>query len=535
MKTHSFKIIAAIIASALFPHHVLAAKLTMEQRLDMLEKELQQTRAEFLEYKAQHEHPATVKHFATLPAPKAEAKIAAKAAPKAVPVSDSSTIDVASTSAGSKTRQPVTIKDLSRYIKDDIGFTYTGYIRSGWATGNHGSPQSYAIGSLGRFGNEHTGWFDLLLKQRMYHQNGKSAEAVVRLDGNVTQQYGNGWFGDNDGNENLLQFSDMYLTTNGFLPFAPEADLWVGKHYLPVYELQMLDWKSMRTDAGGGVGIENMIAGPGKLDLSLTREDMDVYSRDLAHKTQMNSNVIEVRYKDLPLWDSAKLTLEGKYSIANKTHDQKKNEDSNSFYKLKDAWLATALVHQQLQHKGFNDFTLQVANNSIASGFANYNSANPNISNNGKYYGDHTNGKAFRLISQGEMYLSDKIIMANTLVWSGGHDVYSYNSGSHSDFQSLRTVVRPAWIWSKYNQTGVELSWFTQTNKNKAGEHLKESGYKTTLYHAFKVDTSILTSRPEIRFYGTYLHILDNELSKFSFHDEKNDQLSLGVQAEVWW
>jgi maltoporin len=30
--------------------------------------------------------------------------------------------------------------------------------------------------------------------------------------------------------ENYMQFSDMYVNTTGFLPFAPEADFWVGKH-----------------------------------------------------------------------------------------------------------------------------------------------------------------------------------------------------------------------------------------------------------------------------------------------------------------
>ena len=37
--------------------------------------------------------------------------------------------------------------------------------------------------------------------------------------------------------------------------------------------------------------------------------------------------------------------------------------------------------------------------------------------------GDHTNGIAWRLISQGEMYLTDNIIMANALVYSHGEDV----------------------------------------------------------------------------------------------------------------
>ncbi|WP_186803173.1 carbohydrate porin, partial [Escherichia coli] len=99
------------------------------------------------------------------------------------------------------------------------------------------------------------------------------------------------------------------------------------------------------------------------------------------------------------------------------------------------------------------------------------------------YYGDHTNGIAWRLISQGEMYLTDNIIMANALVYSHGEDVYSYESGAHSDFDSIRTVIRPAWIWNTWNQTGLELGWFKQQNKTQQGVTLNESAYKTTLWH----------------------------------------------------
>ncbi len=55
------------------------------------------------------------------------------------------------------------------------------------------------------------------------------------------------------------------------------------------------------------------------------------------------------------------------------------------------------------------------------------------------------------------------------------------------------------------------------------------------LYHALKVGPSLLGSRPEIRFYGTYLNILDNELSQFKFNDNSNNEFMAGIQAEVWW
>ncbi len=85
------------------------------------------------------------------------------------------------------------------------------------------------------------------------------------------------------------------------------------------------------------------------------------------------------------------------------------------------------------------------------------------------YYGDHTNGVAWRLISQGEMYLADRIIMANALVWSHGEDVYSYESGARSDFNSFRAVIRPAWIWDTWNQTGVELGWLPRRTPPSRG------------------------------------------------------------------
>ncbi|ASY79846.1 carbohydrate porin [Pectobacterium polaris] len=550
-KKFPVKMMVLLMSSVFLSNGAMAAKLTVEERLELLEKELaankaelQSTKKELREYKTIAENKTQVAANSTAK-DKTRAVVSVDSSPANHTVAASATSSVDVATAANTQQKPLTLDEISKYVKDDIGFSYTGYLRSGWATGTNGSPESYAIGSLGRFGNEHSGWFDLLLTQRVYNKDGKTAHAVVKLDGNVGQQYSAGWFGDNTGNENVLQFSDLYLTTNGFLPFAPEADFWVGKHVLPVYEIQMLDWKSDRVYAGAGVGIENMNAGPGKLDLALTREDVNVYAREYenpnigrnADKTKMNTNTMEIRYKNLPLWDDGALTLIGKYVMANKNDSQKHNESNNEYFKMKDSYLATAIVRQKLDARGgFNEFTLQSANNSIASGFARYNDGNPSIGQGENYYGDHTGGNAFRVISQGEMYLHDNIIMANALVYSWGKDIYSYETGAHSDFESIRTVIRPAYIWDTYNQTGVELGWFTQKNTNQAGVNFRESGYKTTLYHALKVDTSILNSRPEIRLYGTYLNILDNEISGYKFSDDKNkSQFIVGVQAEVWW
>lgn len=548
-------LLSSSILLALSSTHVMAAKLTVEQRLELLERQLSENKSEL--NKTQKELAIYKDKVAQLqpagnnvqsgPAPVNQTVYSPVAdnienennhldtKPAPTPVKGTQKVAVVNNEGGKTTVESVTLKDISKYIKDDIGFSYEGYFRSGWAAANRGSAQTYAAGSLGRFGNEMSGWFDLTLNQRVYNQDGKTANAIVTYDGNVGEQYNDAWFGDNNGNENIMQFSDIFLTTRGFLPFAPEADFWVGKHKLPEYEIQMLDWKSLTTQVAAAVGIQNWNLGVGQLDASLSRNDVDVYSRDFSHTTQMNTNSVDLRYRNIPLWEKGSLSLMGKYAFANKTDDQKDNENNGSFFKLKDTWMATAIVRQDLPRDTFNEFTLQVANNSYASSFANFSGASNSMAPGRYYYGDQTDGVAWRLISQGEMYLADRIIMANALVYSQGSDVYSYESGAHSDFSSIRAVIRPAWIWDTWNQTGLELSWFTQKNKTEQGVNLKESGYKTTLYHALKVGPSLLGSRPEIRFYGTYLNILDNELSNFRFNENSKNEFMAGVQAEVWW
>ncbi|EBE0343284.1 carbohydrate porin [Salmonella enterica] len=536
-------LLAISVLAALFPTLTLAANLTVEQRLQLLEaelsankKELQETQSQLSIYKNK---------MAAMEVSLQQTERQRDTDKMGIPVKDNKRISsikikpeqqvVLSNTQGDKTTvQNVTMKDISRFIKDDIGFSYQGYFRSGWGTSNHGSPQTYAAGSLGRFGNEMSGWFDLTLNQRVYNQDGKTANAIVTYDGNVGEQYNDAWFGDSD-NENIMQFSDIFLTTRGFLPFAPEADFWVGKHKLPEYEVQMLDWKQLTTDVAAGIGIQNWVIGKGQLDISLSRDDVDVYSRDFSRTTQMNTNSIDIRYRNIPLWDKSSFSVMGKYAFANKTDEQERNEDNNSFFKLKDTWMATAIVRQELPKDGFNEFTLQVANNSYASSFAEFTGSSDSISSGRYYYGNHSNGIAWRLISQGELYLADRIIMANAIVGAHGEDIYSYETGAHSDFSSLRTVIRPAWIWNAYNESGVELGWFVQKNTTSNGTDAKESAYKATLYHALKVGPSLLNSRPEIRFYGTYIDILNNELSNFRFNDNSKDQFMIGVQAEVWW
>lgn len=120
------KIVLGIIAACL-SYSTMAAPLSVEQRLALLEKklseneqELQKTRSELQQYKTNNTAEVSAK-----PVNKNDRVLVQQQIPA---------------TAGAVNGQPevqnaaLTLDEISRYIKDDFGFNYTGYFRSGWAT-----------------------------------------------------------------------------------------------------------------------------------------------------------------------------------------------------------------------------------------------------------------------------------------------------------------------------------------------------------------------------------------------------------------
>lgn len=437
-------------------------------------------------------------------------------------------------------------KPLPEFTNYDNGNTvYSGYFRGGWSTSTQGAPKQYAIGSLGRLGNGYTfaGWYDLQVAHRVYNENNRSVKAVAMIDGNVGQEHA--WEGFGYDNQSALQFSDLYIDTTGFIPGAPDVSLWVGRHKQVDYEIQLLDWKGYKGTGGGGVGVDNIKLGGSTLGISLLREDFDASNSVVDHsyldingvvhdvmKTEeetLNTNALDIRFKGIPVADNLALDIYTKYQVPN---DDSRVEDLVG-YQVSDALSSVLMLTQNFAEGGFNQYGLHYATNSIASTFGSIDGPNPEYTLN-----DSKGAQAVRFFSQGEMYFADKqFIMAHAFVLTHGDDLYTYVANGNAakvDTDSVRAVIRPAYIWDQYNQTGVELGYFKQKN-TLDGEDYIESGYKVTAFHTFKVATSMLRSRPEIRFYANYMQSLDNEISNFTFNDGGKDQLSFGVQADIWW
>lgn len=434
-------------------------------------------------------------------------------------------------------------ENIPQFTKLSSGTTFNGYFRAGWSTGENGSPEQYAIGSLGRLGNgyAYAGWYDFYVTQEIYNENGRVVEGVVVADGNVGQESGSEIFGEDY--NSVLQFSDMYVRTKGFIPSLPESTFWVGRHSQPVYEIQMLDWKGYKGLGAAGVGLEDIDVGPGKFSVSLLRDDFsqsktttdytvtgingNTYDVTTTTSETVNTNALDIRYQGIPVGEKTTLDILTKYQVPSNAGDMEELVG----YEVSDSLSSAVKLNQTLDNGGFNEYTIHFATNAIASTFSSIDGPNPDYSVN-----DSDGATAVRFMSQGETYLFDKsVVMAHALVLTHGEGLYSADQAKADvDVEGLRAVVRPAYIWDQYNQTGVELGYFTQTNTVDNTDY-DESGYKVTLFHTFKVATSLLRSRPEIRFYTNYMGTTENEISNFKFSDGGKEQLSAGIQAEVWW
>jgi len=403
---------------------------------------------------------------------------------------------------------------------------FHGYFRTGISSSTNGDQQAWLPGKLGRFGNETEGWYDIALAQDVYkNEQGQVFGVYVNFDGDVALKRSWEPFDSNYNNGNVLQFSDMYATAKGFIPSAPEATIWAGKRGYEKRETQMLDYKPIGV-AGNGAGVQGIKAGPGELSVAVLRKDADAVATGSTDVNELlNVNYFDVRYAKLPVFSDATLELVGDYAMVNKTDAQSALESSGTIYKAENAFIPTAILTKPLKN-GFNETTIQATTKTFAHDITKlgYNETSFDVD------GDYSNAKAFRIINTGEEYLSDNVIMSQALVYAHGTDI----TPTTEKVNAYTAVIRPAYIWNQNNKTALELGWFKQTN-TVSGSDLEESGKKVTLAHVITAGPSLLTVRPDFRFYTSYIKADKNEIDSWSFHDGKDHQLSFGVQAEAWW
>lgn len=124
----------------------------MEQRLELLEKALKDTQKELKNIRTRKKKRPDLGLMVSSCGRSEAQDRGATAGPKTAVKPDAVLVkNQQPVTDGAPAYSAMTLKDFSKFVKDEIGFSYNGYFRSGWGTASHGSPKSWAIGSLGHW------------------------------------------------------------------------------------------------------------------------------------------------------------------------------------------------------------------------------------------------------------------------------------------------------------------------------------------------------------------------------------------------
>ena len=422
-----------------------------------------------------------------------------------------------------------------------------GYVRSGVAS-KHTPKDDAWVHRFGRLGYE----------QDTYGEIGLGAD-IAKVDDTVwsvqnriayKSTLNRDWqSADNENDEEHAHFAfrEFNVSVKGLLDFDKDANIWVGKKYYrkDVYITDMYYWDI----SGMGAGIENLSAGPGKLSLAWLRRDDDrqdyvfdtsVLDRVESTKSTASAHFFDVQYS-FPLWDGANLAL-------CETYIQKQSDDNHKITAAHGYGNSNifALEFTQGFSSGWNKSVIQWTHGSTA----NYGAFGSPVWLDRSGASDSANRYVF--INTGDIKLSSNFGINHVIyaTYSSGYDATDRTSLAKKDSdKAFQLVVRPYLALTKMTRLYVEAGFSTESTKNINEDGIAKSSnaknQKYTLAYAITPDASNFWSRPEIRFYVTYIHsnheadVIDawgagETLQKSDNYVNKQD-LAFGAQVEAWW
>lgn len=393
-------------------------------------------------------------------------------------------------------------------VASDVDFY--GYMRAGVGTSaDSGSNVSHEKARLGRLGNENDVYGEIGLGKEVYNEDGKTMYVDSMIA--VTSDGSNDWE-DTNGDDANIALRQFNVQAKGFLDFAPEATLWAGKQYYQRQDIHISDFFYWSV-SGAGAGIENIDVGGNNLSIAWVRGDSrgsDVFNEKL------NINILDVRYAGIDLGGLFKLELGVDYAMVNDTKEQ--NAPSNT---TKNGTMLTAVFVHDGFFGGDNKTVFQYGSEGYGSTMATY--------GDGLAYNvDSQSGSTgYRVINTG--------LISPSANWDFSHQILFGSSegselGQTDDITTLSLIARPVYKWNKNHKTMLEAGYYTDTDAN--GE--ERSGSKFTLAQAWTAGESFY-ARPEIRAFVSYVQD-DNTIHNGNLDKNHIDNdISFGVQAEVWW
>ena len=409
---------------------------------------------------------------------------------------------------------------------------FNGYMRSGVMHGNSAFGSKTDTVKLGRLGNENDTFMEF----------GLGAD-VAKVDDVTYSVYGmiahSGDGNETDWNTNL-SCRQAWAGAKNLLGQGDDF-LWIGKRYYKREDIHILD-EYYYNVSGTGVGLENVVLGPGKISLAWTRNDKDakkddvnIYSMKSEYKykglkdnnkpAKVKVNTYDVRY-EFPVWDGASLQLGSTYLEAEK--------DKNGSYRTYTIEKENSIGDGLNLSAELNIGLLGGFNKTVVQSFSGSSAADVHYGTGSSVYYDE--GQGWRLINWGDVHFTKEFGMFHVVQYAHSSGFKSYDSE-----RSVNLVVRPYYQLTKMTKLLAEVGWFADkktanTDDKGVQSYVSKHGSKYTLAYAISPDASNFWSRPEFRFYVSHVSVSDNmNIGPTNEWVRQTSDNMFGAQVEAWW
>ena len=384
---------------------------------------------------------------------------------------------------------------------------FNGYLRSGvgFDKNGHFNGNDNVAHSVGRLGSEST----------LYGEIGLGAD-VAKVDDTVwtvnsmlavsTGDVGS-WVGLN-GNGNDIALRQFNVEVKGLFDADKDAKLWVGKKYVNRQDIHITDTYYYDI-SGNGFGVYDLSLGSGKFQAAY------VQNTDSNH-------IFDVRYS-FPAWDGATIQIGNAYVQQKK----QKKEDTQ----LNGDTLTLELG--QGFSLGWNKTVVQYFTG--ATGAA--------LSPAGWNHSKTDDCDAWKIFNFGQMTFGDFGFFHQVDYATQSFADVGANKGK--DVDTFHIVVRPYYKLTKMTRVYLELGAYGQYTDYNNGSKEMDRLQKATVAYAITPDAGNFWSRPEIRFFATWLHG-NGGTSWDGYNTKKNatftsgyrtgaTDICVGAQVEAWW
>ena len=409
---------------------------------------------------------------------------------------------------------------------------FNGYMRSGVMHGNSAFGSKTDTVKLGRLGNENDTFMEF----------GLGAD-VAKVDDVTYSVYGMIAHGG-DGNETdwntNLSCRQAWAGAKNLLGQGDDF-LWIGKRYYKREDIHVLD-EYYYNVSGTGVGLENVVLGPGKISLAWTRNDKDakkddvnIYSMKSEYKykglkdnnkpAKVKVNTYDVRY-EFPVWDGASLQLGATYLEAEK--------DKKGSYRTYTIEKENSIGDGLNLSAELNIGLLGGFNKTVVQSFSGSSAADVHYGTGSSVYYDE--GQGWRLINWGDVHFTKEFGMFHVVQYAHSSGFKSYDSE-----RTVNLVVRPYYQLTKMTKLLAEVGWFADkktanTDDKGVQSYVSKHGSKYTLAYAISPDASNFWSRPEFRFYVSHVSVSDSmSIGPTNEWVRQTSDNMFGAQVEAWW